>query len=354
MNLYIMNGLSGITGIVEVFESMIWNMQFYSVNDFQVILPLTSDAAALLQPGILLVREPDVGSGEYHNVMRIENRTISFNPDKGWLLTISGGGLKKIVGQRVIWEQINFVEENVETAIRQVITDNIISPDDTDRTISNFVLDTAVGFTDTFDAQLFGEKISEWIESTCQIYGYGWDVYIKNGKYVFTLIKPTDRSYDQISVDPVVFSPTYDNLASATYEYQGADYHNVGLVGGEGDGSDQIVTYVGSGSGLDRYETYIDGNEVSSNGEIISMETYLSMLQTFGREQLADGSLYQKFSGEIILDNEMFVYGEDYFLGDVVQVDIGYAAAALRIVEMIYSEDSNGSSLIPTFGDQEV
>ena len=79
MNLYIMNGLSGITGIVEVFESMIWNMQFYSVNDFQVILPLTSDAAALLQPGILLVREPDVGSGEYHNVMRIENRTISFN-----------------------------------------------------------------------------------------------------------------------------------------------------------------------------------------------------------------------------------------------------------------------------------
>ena len=352
MNLYILEGLSGISGIVEVYESMIWNMQFYSINDFQVILPLSSESAALLQPGKLLVREPDmVGSGEYHNVMRIENKVISFDADKGWLLTVSGGGLKKRVGQRVIWEQINFEEENVETAIRTVISDNIISPDDSDREISDFELDDAVGFTDTFDAQLFGENIAEWIESTCQIYGYGWDVYIKEGKYIFTLIQPTDRSYN--SATPVVFSPTYDNLASASYEYKGSAHYNVGLVGGEGDGSDQIVTSVGSGSGLDRYETYIDGGEVSSNGEIITMATYLSMLQTYGLEQLADGSLYQEFTGEIV-QNEMYVYGVDYFLGDVVQVDIGYAAAALRIIEMIYSEDANGSSLIPTFGDQEV
>ena len=77
------------------------------------------------------------------------------------------------------------------------------------------------------------------------------------------------------------------------------------------------------------------------------------MLQTYGLEELADTTLYQEFSGEII-QNNMFVYGEDYFLGDKVQVDIGYAAAAMRITEMIYSEDVNGSSLVPTFGEWEV
>ena len=151
----------------------------------------------------------------------------------------------------------------------------------------------------------------------------------------------------------MVFSPDFDNLASASYDNRGSEYHNVALVGGEGDGTDQIVTSVGSGTGLDRYETYIDGGSVSSNGEIITMETYLSMLQTYGMEQLTDTSLYQEVSGEIIQDG-MFQYGRDFFLGDKVQVDMGYAAAALQITEMIYSEDANGSTLVPTFGDQEV
>ena len=353
MNIYILNGLDEITGIVESFESVIWNMQFYGLNDFQLTVPLANPSSALLTRGKYLVRDIDMGADEYHNVMRIEDRKISFDADKGWILQVSGGGLKKILSQRVIWEQINFIEETVETAIRTVITDNVITPDDPDRVIPGFTLEDTQGFTETFDAQLFGENIAEWISSTCQIYGYGWDVYIKNHKYVFTLIRSTDRTYGQTEYPPVVFSPDFDNLVSASYDNRGSEYHNVALIGGEGDGTDQIVTSVGSGTGLNRYETYIDGGSVSSNGEIITMETYLSMLQTYGMEQLTDTSLYQEVSGEII-QGGMFQYGRDFYLGDKVQVDMGYAAAALQITEMIYSEDANGSTLVPTFGDQEV
>ena len=45
------------------------------------------------------------------------------------------------------------------------------------------------GITDTFDAQLLGEDLDEWIMSTCQTYGLGWDVYIKDRKFVFILYK---------------------------------------------------------------------------------------------------------------------------------------------------------------------
>ena len=338
MNIYILDGLTGISGIIETYESVIWNMQFSGVNDFQIQLPLA--AGSLLTRGTCLVREIDVGANEYHNVMRIENKAISFDADRGWILTVSGGGLKKIVGQRVVWEQTNFEEENVETAIRSVITDNIISPDDTDRAIGDFILADALSLSETFDAQLFGDNIAEWIQSTCGVYGYGWDVYIKNGKYVFTLIKPTDRSYD--SDNPVVFSAEFDNLAAATYEYNGAEDYNVALVGGEGEGTDQVTTSVGSETGLARYETYIDGGSVSSNGEIITMATYISMLQTYATEQMT--AKHTTASGEII-QNGLYTFGVDFFLGDIVQLD----AVKMRISEMIYSEDVNGSSLVPTF-----
>lgn len=353
MNIYILTGTDEITGIVESFESVIWNMQFYGKNDFQLVVPLSNPSAGLLTKGKYLVRDIDMSPGEYHNVMRIEDRSISFDADKGWLLQVSGGGLKKITAQRVIWDQINFIEESVETAIRTVITDNIISPSNADRAIPDFIMEEAQGFTDTFDGQFFGENIADWLESTCQLYGYGWDIYIKDHKYVFQLIRSTDRGYGQSQVPPVIFSPEFDNLASATYEDRGSEYFNVGLIGGEGEGTSQITTSVGSGTGLDRYEVYIDGGSVSSNGEIITMETYISMLQTYGLEQLTDTSLYQEISGEII-QNSVYEYGKDYFLGDKVQVDIGYASGKLQITEMIYSEDANGSKLVPTFGDQEV
>jgi uncharacterized protein YaiL (DUF2058 family) len=41
-------------------------------------------------------------------------------------------------------------------AIRQVINDNIINPADSDRAISNFLMDDPVGFTDETEVQLLG------------------------------------------------------------------------------------------------------------------------------------------------------------------------------------------------------
>lgn len=351
MIIYVMHDLSGAADIVENFESVIWNMQFYGVGDFELIIPYDKNHD-ICSIGSYLVRDIDVGSGEYHNVMRIESRQLSYDADKGWILTLSGSGLKKIVGQRVAWSQTNFENENVESAIRQLITDNIISPEDTDRTIDNFILDDPVGFTDTFDAQVFSENLAEWIESTCQQYSYGWDVYIKYGKFVFTLIQGTERTYES-GVDPVIFSPEFENLVAASYEYSLSEYHNAALVGGEGEGIDQVNVYVGSSSGLERYETYVDAGSVSSNGEIITMETYRSMLQSYGEQQLTQMSgEVKRFEGEIM--QGLYTLNKDFFLGDVVEVDIIGLRAKSRIIEVIYSEDENGSSLLPTFADWEV
>jgi hypothetical protein len=148
--------------------------------------------------------------------MMIESRELSYDIDYGWILTLRGSGIKKIVGRRIIWNQTN-LNGSVEKGIRNIINNNIINPKTTSRKISNFVLDTLNGYTDTFDVQLLGENIADWLENVGQLYGIGWDVYIKNNKYVFSLKKGTDRTFNQNSVTPVIFSTiTWSPTASGT------------------------------------------------------------------------------------------------------------------------------------------
>lgn len=357
MDIYVLDGLNGTGDIVDSFQSVIWNMQFFGASDFELIVSGSPENIQKLQVGKLLVREVDLGNNEYHNIMLIESRELEFDIEEGWKLTLRGGGLKRILARRIVWNQTNLTGK-VEKIIRQIITDNVISPAIAERAIPNFILDDEQGFSDEIqteeaDAQLSGENIAEWLESTCQSYGIGWDVYIKNGQYVFTLKKGTDRTYDQNTVIPVVFSPEYDNLITSTYTYDVSEYSNAALVAGEGEGTNQRITTVGTASGLDRFETYIDGSSVSSNGEIITLDTYMKMLTDYGNEQIKDTQFAEKFEGEI-LPNGMYDFNVDYFLGDLVQIENENGISAqTRITEAIYSEDENGSSLIPTFSDWE-
>lgn len=351
MVIYVLDGLNGISDIVDTFESVIWNTQFFGKGDFELIVPGTQKNVNMLKSGVMLVRDMDVTQTGFKHVMVIQNYEIEFDVDKGWLMTLTGSGLKSILGQRIVWTQTNLTG-TVENGIRQVITDNVISPANTDRKIDNFILSASQGFTETFDLQLLGENIAEWLESTCKTYGYGWDVYIDSGKYVFTLSKGSDRTYDQSVNVPVVFSPEFDNLLSATYRHEKTEFRNAALVGGEGEGINQRTATVGTSTGLDRYEDYVDGSSVSSNGEIITLQTYLKMLEDFGKEQLSNTSFTEKFEGQII-QNNMYTLDEDYFLGDFVEIRTGFIEAKSRIIELIYSEDENGIKLVPTFSDWE-
>lgn len=352
MDIYILDGLSGIIGIVQSFQSVIWNMQFYGRNDFQLVVPGTDYNISMLRQGRYLVRDADISSGTYHNVMIIREISYKYDVDYGWTLTLSGPGLKAIVGQRIVWSQTNLTGK-VESGIRKIINSNIISPSDSARKINNFVLDAAAGFTDTFEAQLAGDNIAEWLEQVGQTYGIGWDVYISSGKYHFKLLKGTDRTYNQSAVDPVVFSPDFDNLATAEYMQGYTEYINAALIGGEGEGAEQVFATVGTASGLNRFEGYIDGGSVSSNGEIITLATYIKLLQEYGKESLTAAQANEKFTGEVLPDIQYHL-GTDYFLGDLVQIALNSFRASSRVIEVIYAEDETGATLLPTFSEWEV
>ena len=351
MIIYVMRDASGIIDLVDVFESVIWNMQFYGPGDFELVVPATLKNTEILKEGRLLVREDDVRDDGFDNVMRIEGIHMSFQVEEGWVLTVTGKSLKSILSQRIIWSQTN-LSGSVELGIRKVITENAISPADPARVIPNLILGAEQGFSDTFEAQLLGDNIAEWIEQTCKSYSMGWDINIRNGKFVFNLTKGVDRTVDQNVVTPVVFSPEYDNLITSDYTYDLGEFKNAALVGGEGEGVDQRTASVGTATGLDRYEAYIDGGSVSSNGEIITPEQYIVLLENYGQEQLNQTYTVEKTEGAVI-PNGMYKLNEDYFLGDMVSIQNGFSEAQTRVIEIIYSEDENGWALTPTFSSWE-
>lgn len=351
MDIYVI-GLQGVEDIIDSYQSVIWNVQFFGTGDLQLVVAGTPKNIELLTVGKYLVRDFDMSEGVYKNVMLIENRDLHFDVEQGWILTLTGSGLKKILARRIIWQQTNLTG-SVEDSIYSIIEENVISPEESNRAIADFENADSKGFSDTFDIQLLGENIAEWLESIGQTYGIGWDVYIQNGKYVFELTKGVDRTYNQNEVVPVVFSPEFDNLVSTTYSYKSADYHNAALIGGEGEGDSQTVASIGTASGLERFETFVDGSSVSSNGEIITLATYIDMLKDFGAEQLAESVMgTETTSGEVIA-NGMYTLNEDYFLGDIVQISNGQLQAESRITEIIYSEDDTGISIVPTFSNWE-
>jgi hypothetical protein len=354
MDIYVLDGINGIKDIISTYQSCIWNVQYFGQNDFQLVVNASTLNVDILKPGAYLVREEDISSDGFSNVMVIQDYTLEFDTEKGWLLTLIGKGLKNdILRRRIVWNQTNLTG-NAETAIRQVITENVISPNESGRAINDFILDEVKGFTETIDMQLMGETLSAWLEEICTTYGYGWDVSIKNNKYLFSLYKGIDRTYGQSDVVPVVFSPEYDNLLSSTYTYNISNYQNAALIGGEGEGTSQRIATIGTATGLNRYEAYIDGSSVSSNGEIITVETYLKMLREYGQSKLDQTSYTESFSGEIDSDG-LYKINRDYFLGDIVQIQNEKGIQATpRIIEIIYAIDENGTSVVPTFSQWEV
>lgn len=354
MDIYVLDGLAGPKDIISTFQSCIWTVQYFGQNDFELVVNASTQNVDVLKPGAYLVRDIDVKSNSFENVMVIQDFQLDYDAEKGWLLKLTGSGLKNaLLKRRIVWNQTN-LSGNAESEIRRVVTENLISPSESSRAIEDFVLDDLQGLSDTIEYQLMGENIAEWMEQICKVYGYGWDVFIRGGYYVFKLYKGIDRTYGQTETTPVVFSPEFDNLLSSSYSFNLYDFKNAALIGGEGEGTSKRTASIGTASGLDRFEAYIDGSSVSSNGEIITLETYIRMLQEYGKTQIEQTADTESFSGEVD-SNGLFKINRDFFLGDIVQIENEKGIKATpRITEIIYSEDGSGSFVIPTFSKWEV
>ena len=342
MDLYIINRNFETVGIIDNAASVIWAEKYIGAGDFEIYIPASGKSVDLLRDNYYIARS------DTDRVMIIKNTKIHTDTENGNYLTVTGPSLESILSRRIIWQQTNLYGK-AELAVRRLITENIINPSTPERKIANFELGAVQGFDDVLEMQVTGDNLGETIDRICKTYNMGYKITLQDGYFVFDMYRGADRSYNQ-SINPyVVFSPDFENLLNSDYSFTGDTYKNVVLVAGEGEGLERKTKVVGDASGLDRYEMYADARNNSTNNGVISDTEYFANLAEDGEETLKENQATESFSGEVNY-TEPYLYGRDYFLGDVVQVINEYGMAATpTITETIEADDENGYSLIPTF-----
>ena len=351
MDIYVLNKDLETVGVIDTYISVIWTPRYYTSGDFELYVGATTQMLELLKVNYFLVREKDIDGDEMRNVMQIKNIDLKNDPENGNTLIVMGKSISAIVGQRVVSAQTS-LSGQLQEVIHMLLIENLIHPLFNARKILNFKFELVEGLNvlrNKVEMQVTGDNLEEFISTLCEKYNIGWDVYIKNGNFVFYLYAGTDRSFDQ-NVNPyIVFSSDFDNLVNSDYQYLTEDYKNVAIVAGEGQGVNRVKTIVGTAEGINRFETWVDAKDVSANEGGISNTEYMEILQDKGTEALTEYVHNQLFDGETDTTTQ-YVLNRDFFLGDVVQIvnDYGITAKA-RILEIIESEDDSGTSVIPTF-----
>ena len=350
MEVWILDTDFSSVSVLDTFESLIWTDRYREYGDFEIFAFPTSQLINDAKDDFYLYNPAS------EHTMIIEHHEVTTDIEEGPRFIVTGRSLESLLTRRIVWNQTT-ISGSLQNGIKKLITENFISPEVSERKITNLVF---VDSTDpeitklTQEQQYTGDIIYDVIVDLCNTYDIGFKITLNIDKkrFEFSLYKGKDRSYAQETNPYVIFSPNYENIINSDYTHSIKDYKNVTRIGGEGVGIDRKMTTYGNASGLNRREIFTDARDISSktdDGEVLSDQDYLNLLKQRGKENLAEYAVKEGFEGEVEA-SKMFIYGRDFFLGDCVQVQNEFGMSGTSLVsEIVFSQDKDGESVFPTF-----
>lgn len=374
MQLYVLDTSFIKIAIIDSFQSTLWIDRYNQPGEFELYMGADAAFLQFFKIGNYLIQK------DSEHVMVIESVKVETDTEQGNHFTIKGRSVESFLDRRIIWKQTDFGNVNLQTAIQRLLNENMLSPEISERRINGIIFEST---SDSYinglklSAQYTGDNLLETIVEICQSFNIGFKMVLNSdNQFVFSLYSGTDRSYDQTEQTYVVFSPDFDNIINSNYYEDITPYKNVTLVAGEGEGPDRLTFAVGTASDLARRELFTDARDISrrkeyeeqeisddewpdkekpdgddsEEDEFIPIEEYNEKLKQRGLEKLTETTKEKTFDGKVD-SSRMFVYGEDFFIGDIVQIknEFGIEGSA-RVIEYVMSENiEEGLSYYPTF-----
>ena len=320
--------------IIRFYDSCLWTRKFRDVGGCVLTITPTSELVYMfLNEAKYISRDDDP--------MLCEVKRVSVNMDittGKYSMTITCLGSEDVFRQRIVWNTVNLTA-TAEMYMRNLVLHNIVNPTIPERKIDHIVLGKAKGFTDTITKQVSYDEILSVIIELCATYNYGFKlVPTEDNKLALEFYKGRDLTVNNTEGnDFIVFSKDFNNLLSFDYEIDFSTYKNLTLVGGEGEGSARKMTVAGSAEGKNRFETFTDVSNLTSEN---NPSNYLTELYYAGLNDLSMKTHTQTFNCTI--DVEQYEYRKDFDLGDKVTIigDFGLSIDA-TIIEVIEAQDSS-------------
>lgn len=311
MDLYALDRDLARTGIITEFESLVWTSYAWEHSKATLRCPWDAVAAS----AVFLQRS------DSDEVMMVTRRNAVAARD-GASLTLECRGGTILLDGRVNWWTNTYNGVNLATAVADLIADAIATQQGITRTIPGLVtLSDETVSAHNIDIQISwntcAEAIYELVRAARFVFGMR---YAAGGLQPF-LRRGTDRSAD------VLFSDEFLDVAQASMDRDDADYANLAVIGGEGEGALRTVTTLRIDETRELVETWVDARDLAKDA--MTDPQYLAVLQMRGARDLAEATATCSFEAAVTEDR--YRYGGDYELGDTV----AYRALGLEGTDMI-------------------
>lgn len=230
---------------------------------------------------------------------------------------------------------------NIETGVRSVINENL-------RGLPNIELGELNGFTDATETILYGGQILDEIMPILETAKIGnrmrWDP--DRRAHVFELYKGRDLTE---GIHAVVFSEEYKTAKNLVIANDDSVFKNVVYVPGtlRDDAETEIVVEVGTASGDERFEKWLDRSFRQDKEENESQ--FMERLKQIGLKEIA--RLVSRHTFAVSIDTKE--YGTTYKLGDVVSCVSQRFGVELksRITSVKYTLDISGEKINLILGE---
>lgn len=358
MIIYIADQNFNIEFVVDFYKSVIWKEEFIGSGEFEIYIPIDLSDSHQLE---YIVFERYIGmivylSVDYFNTGIIRKFDVSYDSENGATLILYGEMLIGLLSQRIINTQTN-LDTSAVNAIKTLVNNNTNTYDRS----FNF----SINFSDSYNVPYISIKkqatytnLFETIKEILNYSSYGMKITrainsVQNTSTLFYDIYTGVNRQNDSELNPngnqIAFSFDYGNLISYKQISDISEYCNAVTVAGEGQGTSRKVQSWSEGDAIKnkRFEKFEDARNVSSNDGQITNEEYNDILLQQCTEYIAEHKYTKKIEMSVI-DNK-YKYGEDYSLGDIVDViDISGLRQGAKIISVTRVWDDNGYKCEPT------
>ena len=313
-----------LMAVIDAYEAIEWTRRWRAPGSWQAVVSRYATGAEELREG-RFVSLPRRGRHLVGIIESIEGQmTDEGEISEDW--TIAGRDLGAILQDRVCLhgvstgtgydEQIDVVGE---TAMRHYVEVNAVAPTDPDRAIPGLdlmLVDQGRGATVQVRARF--QSLPEILESIALQTGLGWHVIYSfdTDELLFDVLEGTDRSAE------VLLSPRLGNCLIAGYRASLPDAPTLAIVAGQGEAELREIVEVGTATGWDRREVYVDARDCETTDALTAR----------GEEKLAEVGETTTLEVEYI-PTPTYRYMTDFDLGDIVSAEYpGVCTMQARIV----------------------
>lgn len=306
-------------GSIFTWVSMLWTEGYNTLGTFQLELQQTPGALELFQP------DRYCGIPESETLMLIKAVQV-----RNGSVIITGSPATCVLSDRVSTTVIS--NELAELALRGLVQSMDPWP--------CVELGKLQGLTDVFLPQKSDATILAYCEQIAQACDMGFRMRHDKAakKLLFECYKPAENPNARYSSD-------YGNAGDLQYGWSAANYKNVAVVAGAGEGDARVTVYAGAtaSAGEQRREMYVDARqEQPEEGETDA--EYQARLVAFGEEKLIAKTEIETL--KFTIDDERAK------LGDIVFCrfpEIGIQAK-VRVVGLSRKSQNNGTSVTASLG----